>query len=359
MTRSQPGANGRLQRQTKGETVERNTKVGQVVMDPVGLVIKAPVRRSLERRITPTEYHFVLAHMGIARLRAESWELTVEGAVERPLRFTYGELQRLPSRKITTVLECAGSPLRPDRPVRRVGNAVWRGVSLPMLLRQAGVQPNAKYVWFEGEDFGTYANVCNDNYVKDIPVWKALDENVLVAYEMNHAPLSEEHGFPARALVPGFYGTNSVKWLSRIRLAATRPEGLFTTTLYNRQVTVDDAPVTEPVWSVQVNSLIVRPTSRAALSLGTHTLTGWAWGAEEVARVEVSHDGGKTWQKAQLDRPRSSYSWQQFRATWNAVTPGEYVLMCRAVDAAGRVQPADMALNQVHQVTVTIAEGQR
>ncbi len=325
-------------------------------MDPVGLVIKAPVRRSLEHSITPTEHHFVLAHMGIARLQVESWKLIVEGAVERPLTFTYDELRELPSRTVTALLECAGSPLRPDRPVRRIGNAVWHGVSLPTLLRQAGVRSDAKYVWFEGEDFGTYADVYNDNYVKDIPLWKALDEDVLVAYEMNGAPLSEEHGFPARALVPGFYGTNSVKWLSRIYLAAVRPESLFTTTLYNRQVIVDGALVTEPVWKVQTNSIIVRPTSRDVLPLGTHTLTGWAWGAEEVTRVEVSQDGGKTWREAQLDRPRSSYSWQQFKSTWNAAPPGAYVLMCRATDAAGRVQPADMALNQIHQITVTIAE---
>ncbi len=324
-------------------------------MDPVGRVVRVPVPVSkLESFITPSEHLFVVAHMGIARLDAGAWRLHVRGAVDRPLRLTFEELRRLPARTVTAFLECAGNPLRPDVPVRRIANVAWRGVPLRDLLDRAGVRPEAAYVWLEGEDSGEFAGVRSPRYVKDIPLARALQGDVLLAYEVNGEPLSPEHGFPVRAVVPGFYGTSSVKWLSSILLSDARPEGLFTTRLYNREVVEDGQRRLEPVWEVQVESVIVKPARRDVLGLGTHEIRGWAWGASEVARVEISSDGGATWREAEVERRRDGYTWQRFALEWRASEVGRYTLLSRAVDVRGRGQPLRSGLNRVHSVTVTV-----
>jgi len=131
--------------------------------------------------------------------------------VERPLVLDLEELLRLPARELTAVFECYGNPQKPEVAARSVANVVWRGVPLARLLARAGPSPEATVVCLEGMDSGTFAGVYCERYVKDIPLARALDEDVLIAYAMNGAPLTAEHGFPVRAVVPGYFGTNSVK----------------------------------------------------------------------------------------------------------------------------------------------------
>lgn len=325
-----------------------------VVMNPAGTVrMPVPVSK-LDSFITPTENVYVIAHMGIARLKAETWELRVEGAVEKPLRFTYDSLRALPTREEPAVIECFGNPLEPTIPTRRVGNVVWLGVPLRDVLNAAGVRPHATCVWLEAKDHGTFGNVHSDRYIKDIPLAKALAPEVLLAYGMNGEPLSAEHGFPVRAVVPGYFGTNSVKWLSGIYLASTRPESLFTTRLYNRKVERDGNTSLEPVRDLDVHSVIVRPSAGDVLNTGTRTIMGWAWSVHEITRVEVSTDGGRAWTDAQVGPRSGHYTWQQFSLEWQSPDPGEHVLLCRATDAKGRAQPALSGRNRVHSLKVTI-----
>jgi DMSO/TMAO reductase YedYZ molybdopterin-dependent catalytic subunit len=230
-----------------------------------------------------------------------------------------------------------------------VSNAAWAGVSLADLLREASPTDEAKYVWFRGEDWGPFAGVENDAYVRDIPLPKAWDEHVIVADEMNGERLTAEHGFPLRALVAGWYGTNSVKWLSKISLRAERPAGFYTE-LYDQALGEPGVPA----WNVRVNSRIAQPTDRAVLERGRHEIRGWAWADEAVARVEISSDGGASWRPAELDPRASGRPWQAFRGTWDAARPGEHVLMARAHDVAGNFQPDDVHINQVHSVRVTV-----
>jgi DMSO/TMAO reductase YedYZ molybdopterin-dependent catalytic subunit len=325
---------------------------GGAVIDPVGVVLQPPSEAALESFITPTSEHYVLAHHGIARCSGEGWTLTVDGLVERNLRLTQVELRSLPAREATSFLECVGNPADPDKPTRLVSNATWRGVGLGDLLRQAGPTEQAAYVWFRGEDFGEFAGVRHDAYVRDIPLSKAWDEDVVVAYEMNGEPLPAEHGFPLRVLVAGWYGTNSVKWLSQISLQAERPVGFY------REIY--DAALGQPgvpAWNVRVNATITSPVDGQALAPGPHEIRGWAWGDEPVARLDISTDGGTSWEAAELERRRDGRPWQAFRWRWNTPTPCDHVLVARATDATGQSQPDDVHINQVHRIAVTVGSG--
>jgi DMSO/TMAO reductase YedYZ molybdopterin-dependent catalytic subunit len=171
---------------------------------------------------------------------------------------------------------------------------------------------------------------------------------------MNGAPLTAEHGFPARVFVPGYFGTNAVKWLSRIALAAERPESLFTTRLYMRRVDGEARPVRE----LDVHAVIVTPAEGARLARGRHPVEGWAWSAWPVAAVEVSADGGGTWQPARLAARGADHQWQRFSYAWDADVPGRYQLQARAVDARVRMQPA-AGRNRIHSITVSVDDQRR
>jgi DMSO/TMAO reductase YedYZ molybdopterin-dependent catalytic subunit len=200
-------------------------------------------------------------------------------------------------------------------------------------------------------DAGTFADEYVERYVKDILLARSRQPDVLVAYAMNGEALTDEHGFPARAFIPGYFGTNAVKWLSRITLEATRPMGLFTPRLYNRTVGAEGEQAIEPVRELDVQSVIVRPTDGERLSPGAHQITGWAWGAWPISGVDVSFDGA-TWDVAELRERGNTPTWQRFAFNWVA-TRGTHEIRCRAADSRGRIQP-DEGRNSVHAITVTI-----
>ena len=323
------------------------------VMDPAETYRRQVPVSQLGSFLTPTESVYVIAHMGVAHVPVDGWELRIEGAVDRPLHLTYAELLRRPAETIEGVLECFGNPVEPDVATRRVGNVSWRGARLWPLLEEAGVQPRASLAWLEAPDHGTFAGTSCERYIKDVPLEIVRERPVLLAWEMNGAPITPEHGFPVRAVVPGFFGTNSVKWLSRIYLADTRPESLFTTRLYNRRVAVNGREQLAPVRDLDVHSVIVAPAAADALTPGAQTVEGWAWSAGPVRRVEVSVDGGATWQEAHLEPRRQGYVWQRFTLAWTPRTPGSYRLECRATDEQGRTQ-LPTGRNRVHAVNVTV-----
>jgi DMSO/TMAO reductase YedYZ molybdopterin-dependent catalytic subunit len=321
----------------------------KVVMDPSTTYRHlVPVDR-LAPPVTPSDDVYVIAHMGIARVDVKDWRLAVDGLVERPFEIDYATLTSLRATEVTAVLECFGNPVEPDVATRRVGNVVWRGVRLAHLLEQAGVRPEARLVCPAGLDSGSFANVHSDRYVKDLPLARALEPDVLVAWAMNGAPLTAEHGFPARVFVPGYFGTNNVKWLSRITLASERPESLFTTKLYMRRVEGEPRPVRE----LDVHAVIVTPAEGATLERGRHTLEGWAWSAWPVRAVDVSTDGGATWQPARVAKRGADHQWQAFSYAWDAAVPGRYALHVRATDERGRTQPA-AGRNRIHIISVTV-----
>lgn len=325
-----------------------------VVMDPATTFRRLVPVAKLAPWVTPTDDVYVIAHMGIARVDVADWRLTVDGLVERPLALDYREVTSLPAHEVTAVIECFGNPVEPDVPTRRVGNVVWRGAGLADILARAGARSGAQHVWLEGLDFGIFANTHSDRYIKDLPLARALEDDVLLAWAMNGTPLTPEHGFPLRVFVPGYFGTNAVKWLSRIHLAAERPESLFTTRLYNRRVGAGERAVVQPVRELDVHSVIVAPADGATLGVGRHVVSGWAWSAWAVARVEVSTDGETSWAPAQLTPRGATPTWQGFTFAWTVERPGTYELRCRATDHRGRGQPP-AGRNRIHAVAVTVA----
>lgn len=322
-------------------------------MDPAETYRRQIPVSQLTSFLTPTESVYVIAHMGIAHLSADDWALRIEGAVERPMRLTHAELLGRPAETLEGVLECFGNPVEPEVATRRVGNVRWRGTRLWPLLEEAGVLPRASLVWLEAPDHGTFAGTSSDRYVKDVPLEIVRTRPVLLAWELNGAPLTPEHGFPVRAIVPGFFGTNSVKWLTRIYLADVRPESLFTTRLYNRPVTVDGQERREPVRDLDVHAVITAPAEGDALAPGARTVEGWAWSAGPVRKVEVSTDGAVTWHEAHLEPRREGYVWQRFTFAWTPPAAGPHRIACRATDEQGRLQPPT-GRNRIHAVNVTV-----
>jgi DMSO/TMAO reductase YedYZ molybdopterin-dependent catalytic subunit len=308
--------------------------------------------------VTATEDLFVLAHLGIPRVDPDLWSLTVDGLVSRPLTLSLDDLKTHPKLVVEAVHQCCGSPMEPTVPTRRVANVRWGGTDLGALLDEANVDPAACFLWSYGLDGGEFAGHAVDWFVKDLPLARLAAGSVLVAYELNGAPLPAEHGFPVRLVVPGYYGTNSVKWLWRLHLAERRAGGLFTTRLYSDETGAGDRaaglPPTRPVWSTAPESLIVAPPPDTVIRTGeTMDIRGWAWSFAGIDRVEVSVNGGETFVRAALDE-RHGWAWQGFSLSWAPDRPGEAVILARASDAAGAAQPYDGARNAMHGIRVIV-----
>ncbi|MFK4067642.1 molybdopterin-dependent oxidoreductase [Streptomyces sp. NPDC029674] len=299
--------------------------------------------------VTPVDNVFVRAHLGIPEIDPDTWTLTVEGLVARPLRLDLPALLALPRQQLTAVHECFGSPLRPDTPTRAVTNIEWTGLPLAALLDRALPLPAARHVRFEGADTGSFQGEDGLTYVKDLPLETAR-RDVFLAHGMNGAPLPARHGHPLRTVVPRMFGTNSVKWLTRVVLTAERPRHMFTTTLYTRVLPGDDAP--RPVRELDVNSKILSPAGDARVAHGEVVFRGRAWSTAEVVRLDLSVDGGP-WEPATLDVLGADPTWQGFSLR-RTLPPGPHTVRSRATDAAGRVQPPPGSRNSVHEVRFTV-----
>jgi DMSO/TMAO reductase YedYZ molybdopterin-dependent catalytic subunit len=314
-----------------------------------GPVIKNTIKPAhLDQQVTPSGPLFVLAHVAVPRVSADTWTLEICGLVRQTLSVTLNDLMRYPQHTVESIHKCAGNPFEPTQPSRQIANVVWQGVDLQRLLDDAGVDSSATYLWSYGLDYGEFFGNDVTHYVKDLPLSRIEQGDVLIAHTLNGAPLSIEHGFPTRLVVPGFYGTNSVKWICRLELADRRAEGLFTTELYNDLV---EGGGTKPVWEVEPESVFVFPQPDATLSNEPQKIWGRAWSSSEIVSVEVSFDGGRTWRLADVT-PRHQRAWQTFSIDWPLPSPGKHRLQCRATDADGRTQPLDGARNAVYSVDI-------
>jgi DMSO/TMAO reductase YedYZ molybdopterin-dependent catalytic subunit len=328
-----------------------------VTFDPQGPFKRDPLPPDQMRdRLTRTQDVFVQCHLGVPRIERDRWSLTIDGMVECPRTLRFDDLARYPMTEVTSAHQCCGSPLAPFEQMRRVCNVRWGGVQLADVLADCRPSPAAQYIWSYGADFGEFSGVVVDAYVKDLPVARS-EADVLIAYEMNGSALPAEHGFPVRLVVPGFYGTNSVKWLSRMSFAKTRATGAFTTRWYNDPVlnaAGEDSGETVPVWSIAPESIIVSPAPGHALRRDTpQEVWGWAWADRGVERVEVSADGGATWMEGQVE-PRVERAWQRFFFHWRATAPGAAVLCSRVHSYDGATQPEFGRRNAIHRIEVKV-----
>ena len=316
-----------------------------------GPLSRIPLRpQDLVAPVTATQDMFTLAHLGIPVLSAADWRLEIDGMVDRPMTLTLPQLKALPRAVLESVHECAGNPMQPHVPQRRVINLRWGGATLAAMMDLARVQAQATYLWSYGADHGDLAGVACDAYVKDLPLDRIDPEDVLVAYEVNGEELPQQHGFPVRLVVPGFYGTNSVKWLYRMTFADARANSLFTTRFYND---LADGQ-TIPVWAIAPECVIVQPAPGATLAVGADTIVwGWAWGHDPIEAVAVSVDSGESWAPARV-AARAGHGWHRFTFDWQPRHAGPVTIAARATDVRGSTQPVSGARNEVHTVPVTV-----
>lgn len=304
--------------------------------------------------ITPTELHYIRNHFAVPKIDLATWRLKVEGAVERPLEFSIDELKKLGEEQRPVTLECAGNGrvflTPPARGVNwqlgAVGTAEWTGVSLAALLDRAGVKKSAVEIVLEGADTGTVAEPPSPGpiaFARSLPLEKARRPEVLLAWGMNSRDLPLAHGAPLRAVVGGWYGMASVKWLKRILVVEQPFQGFFETLDYSYFQRVRGLPTLTPITEMQVKAQIARPAADEVVPAGKpYKIAGAAWAGEaDIAKVEVSSDGGKTWTEAKLDKRAASCCWRWWEFDWQSPAKGRQKLLARATDNKGRTQPAD------------------
>jgi sulfane dehydrogenase subunit SoxC len=305
---------------------------------------------ALRYPLTPVGLHYLLIHFDIPAVDQRTWRLSVGGLVERPLTLSLEELKARPRRTQVVTLECAGngrallSPRAASQPWlhEAVGTAEWTGTPLAPILQEAGVAGGAEEVVFTGLDRGIQGDV-EHAYERSLPLADALRDEILLAYEINGKPLPPQHGFPLRLVVPGWYGMTHVKWLASIDVIDEPFTGWQQSVAYHLRASEDE--VGSPVTRMLPRSLMVPPgipdfLSRTRfLGRGLCTVEGRAWsGHGRIDRVEVSVDGGASWEDAAVGERLSEFAWCGWTYVWDA-QPGEHELVSRATDATGRIQP--------------------
>ncbi|EMA47277.1 sulfite oxidase [Halococcus saccharolyticus] len=348
-------------------------------------VVGAASRETFANWLTPIEEHFVCHRNPIPDGDADAWTIDVAGTdgdeTELPLTDI---VEDLPTVAVAHTMECAGNGRGQHDPetgsvqwgCEAVGTAVWTGTPVRSVLRASGLDTDAAATGSGADDEDRWLTAIGDDsteeetFARSIPLSKALDD-CLLAHGMNGEALPAEHGYPVRLVVPGWYGVNSVKWLSELRVS----EGMVTESALDRPGTharwqqddyrihpagetpehADTVPTTGTwdqlessavdhpyTFDETVMSLIGRPTGEEPITPHEDTVTvrGVAWaGDDEIAGVEVSTDSGEAWHDAELFGPDYAGAWRLFEYTWEP-TPGTYTLASRATDERGRAQPA-------------------
>ena len=300
----------------------------QVTLTPV---------EDLDGIITPNGLFFERHHAGVPEIDPAEHRLMLHGLVRNPLVFSMEDLRRLPSVSRIHFLECSGNPgyTRPfgktaSALVGLVSCAEWTGVPLKILLDEAGVKPDAKWVVAEGADSAAMN--------RSIPLEKCL-EDALVVYSQNGERLRPEQGYPIRLLCPGFEGNMSIKWLRRLHVTDAPVHSREETSKYTDLL--PDGKARQFTFYMEAKSIITKPSGEQKISNpGFVEITGLAWsGRGKIAKVDVSVDGGRTWAPAALQEPVLSRALTRFRYPWNW-NGQPAVIQSRATDETGYVQPA-------------------
>ncbi|MFH8489405.1 sulfite oxidase [Streptomyces longisporoflavus] len=306
--------------------------------------------------LTPASHFFVRNHTATPRLDAKTWSLKIWGDGLKgggAREFTLADLERLPSVTRTAFVECAGNgrsffTTQQGRPASgtawtmgAIGNARWRGVRLSEVLRRAGVSRHAvdvlprgldaEYVTDDGTNLGRVR--------RPLPISKALDD-VLLAYEMNGAPLPADHGYPVRVLVPAWVGIASIKWVGDIEVSAQPLFSPWNTQFYRLFGDAYPPEGSDPLTRQTLKSAFELPWNAAIEAATTHHLTGRSWSAAgAITRVDVSTDAGATWRRARLKDTPHRATWTRWTVPWRPDSPGPTALLARATDTTGRTQP--------------------
>jgi len=306
----------------------------------------------LDSFITPTEHFYVRSHMPIPQVDAAAFTLKVGGEVGSPLTLSVDEIKKLPATTITATLECAGNGRSFFEPAvagvqwerGAVGTARFTGTRMSEVLKKAGVKTSALNVEMHAADRppGTMPA-----FVRQVPMAKAMHPDTLVAWDMNGQPIPLVHGAPLRAIIPGWEGAYSVKWVNQLNVLAKDSDSFWFVSGYrypNKRVAPGaavDAKDMEPLKGLAVKSLITTPAAGAAIAPGKIAVGGFAWAGEnDITRVEVSTDNGASWLPARLSGEKASFTWRRFDFDFTATKPQSYLILSRATDSKGNMQPA-------------------
>jgi DMSO/TMAO reductase YedYZ molybdopterin-dependent catalytic subunit len=293
----------------------------------------------LDESTVPASLFFVREHYPAPATSAAGWKLKVRGAVEAPLEISYDQLLAEPQRVLPVTLECAENPVGGGL----VSHAEWAGCSLAALLSKARVASGARSVRLSGAD----------GFSRMIPISKASHADSLIVFTMNGERLTANHGFPMRAVIPGWYGMDSVKWLNDIQVL---PDDETASQDYQQmtRALLGGSRNAGPVTAMQVKSTFSRPLDGAILSQRRFVVRGAAWAGEHrVRQVELSMDGGKSWATARLASTPLPYSWVGWSCEWKIPKAGEHRLTVRATDDAGRSQPETRQSDRVDGFELT------
>jgi DMSO/TMAO reductase YedYZ molybdopterin-dependent catalytic subunit len=326
---------------------------GKIVRGEDPLNLEMPFEK-LGGFITPTKLFYVRTHFPIPKIDKQTWRLWVEGEVENSFEISYDELLKMESRKIPATLECAGNNRNFLEPkvkgvqwgLGAVGTAEWTGVVLSILIDRAIVRPSAHEVILEGADRGKLDDPKSPagelKFARSIPLEKA--SSVLLAYKMNDIELPPEHGFPVRAIVPGWYAMASIKWLQRIIVTDQPFNGYFQTLDYAFWKRRGDMVERVPLSELQTKAEIARPAEGEIVPANSHVrVHGAAWTTNgEIIKVELSTDGGSTWGDGKLLGEAKPNAWRLWEFNWKTpAAAGKHALIARATDSRGRTQPAE------------------
>ena len=313
--------------------------------------------RSLSSFTTPSEDFFAFHQTRAPQADPATWRLRIGGLVKRPVELSLDDLLKRPGQRNPAVtIECSGNSGDPRIMNGLVSNAVWSGVDLAELLRESVVQPEAREVVFLGMDSEPDVKweAANTSYPSphgwSLYVQEALSGNHMLAFGMNGKPLPPEHGFPLRLIMPGWYGMSQIKWLTRIEVIDRRYEGRHMARNYQSLRAVKSAGNT--LWldtSISRNNLksvIARITRRRVAERFEYKLSGAAWGGSaKILRVEVQIDGGP-WLEASIDERRGDSAWLLWSTHWKDPAPGEHILVSRAINDRGDIQPTPKELRE-------------
>jgi len=319
---------------------------------------------------TPNDAFFVRSHFPVPSVDPAAWRLEVKGLVDNPLTLDLAALRALPQRPVRATLECAGNgrgqydlanTSGTQWGLGAVGTAEWRGVALATLLDRAGVHAGAKHLWIETADHATLPQA--PPFLRSIPLELARERGT-IALDMNGRPLPALHGGPARALVPGWYGMAWAKWITRIRVETAPSDNHFMVKGYRYVAPGGDPLASSPVETMRVKSLITSPLDGSLVTGKAIEVKGWAWtgfGSGRVMAVEISSDGGGTWQNCGLEVDAAPFAWCAFTARVAVTRTGPLTLIARASDTRGP-QPLAAAPNtggygnnSAHRVAVHVA----
>ena len=313
---------------------------------------------------TPNDVFFVRYHLAvIPDVDVSGWRLEVGGtSSQHPLNLSLSELRSsFPHVSLAAVNQCSGnrrglfSPRVPGVQWGNgaMGNALWTGVRLRDVLQRAGVASDALELVFRGADSAVLP--ATPDFVKSIPIDRALDESTLIAFEMNGKPLPHWNGAPARLIVPGWTGTYWMKHLTQLRIEPKAFDGFWMKGAYRlptgafpgSQFTSQTNPETTPITDILVNSLITAPLPGTRIRRGTHfALTGKAWdNGSGIAGVEVSIDNRSSWRDAVLGKDLGRFAWRDFRLPLEAATAGTMKIAVRAHSRSGARQPDTLTFN--------------